>query len=111
MARREWDEEILRIELAARAETASDVVLHDLDGAFGQSHLFRQGAAIEKQDLGAAGKSETPARRVPFREQPARLQGQRHVSLGAKALAPDVTRVGERRGGIPAHAAELDREV
>ncbi len=35
VARRERDEEILGIELAARAEAAADIVLHDLDRAFG----------------------------------------------------------------------------
>jgi hypothetical protein len=34
-ARRERDQEVLRIEFAARAEAAADVVLHHADGAFG----------------------------------------------------------------------------
>ena len=33
------------------------------------------------------------------------------MSLGAETLAPDVRRVGERRGGVAAHGAELDREI
>ena len=54
VARGERNEKVLGIELAARAEAAADVVLHDLDRAFGQAHLLRQDAAVEEQDLGAA---------------------------------------------------------
>ena len=54
VARSERNEEILRVELAARAEAAADVVLHDLDRAFVEAQLLRQGAAVEEQDLGAA---------------------------------------------------------
>ena len=54
VARGERNEKVLGIELAARPEAAADVVLHDLDRAFGQAHLLRQDAAVEEQDFGAA---------------------------------------------------------
>ena len=108
---RERDQEILRVELAARAEAAADVVLHQLDRAFRQPHLLRQGAAVEEQHLGAAADREPPARGVPLGEQAARLHRQRHVPRGAEALAPGVGRVLERGGGVAAHGAEGDRLV
>ena len=111
VARRERDEKILRIEFAARSEPAADVVLDQLDRAFGQGHLPGERAAVEEQHLGGAGERELPARGVPFRQQPARLHGQRHVTLGAKALAPDIGRMLERGRGISAHCPELDREI
>ena len=40
LARRERDQEILRIELAAHAEAAADVVLDHGDGVFGKSICF-----------------------------------------------------------------------
>ena len=108
---RERDQEILRVELAARAEAATDVILHQLDRAFRQPHLLRQGAAVEEQHLGAAADRELPARGVPLGEQAARLHRQRHVPRGAEALAPGVGRVLERGGGVAAHGAEGDRLV
>ena len=111
VARRERDEEILRVELAARAEAAADVVLHDLDRAFVEAHLLCERAAVEEQDLGAARQGEMPARGIPFRQQATGLHRQCHVPRGAEALAPDIGRVLERGGGIAAHRVELDGEV
>ena len=44
--RRERDQEILGVELAARAEAAADIVLHHADGAFREAHQLRQHAPI-----------------------------------------------------------------
>ncbi len=104
VTRRERNQEILGIELAAGAEAAADVVLHQLDGALRQPHLLGQGAAVEEQHLGAAADRELAAGAVPFRQQAARLHGQRHMPLGAQALAPDVGRIREGGRGIAAHA-------
>ena len=111
VARRKRNQKVLGVELAARAEAAADVVFHDLDGAFRQVHLLRERPAVEEQHLGAARNGEPPTRAIPFRQQPARLHRQRHVPLGAQALAPDVGRILECGCGIPAHRVELDREV
>ena len=111
MACGERNEKVLGIELAARPEAAADVVLHDLDRAFGQPHLLRQDAAVEEQDLGAARHGEAATRRVPFGEQTARLHRQRQMPLGAEALAPDVGCVLECGGGVAADRMELDREI
>ena len=58
MTRGERNEEILRIKLAARAEAAADVVLHHVDGVFGEAHLLGQDAAVEEQHLGGARDRE-----------------------------------------------------
>ena len=54
VARRERDQEILRIELAARAEAAADVVLDHVDGIVGEAELLGEDAAVEEQHLGGA---------------------------------------------------------
>ncbi len=46
MARREGDEEILGIELAAHAEAAADIVLDHRDGVLGEPHLAREHAPV-----------------------------------------------------------------
>ena len=48
-ARGERDEEILRIELAAHAEAAADIVLDQSNGVLGEAHLLRQHAAVEER--------------------------------------------------------------
>ena len=111
VARRERNEKVLGIELAARAEAAADVVLHHVDRVLGEAHLLREHAAVEEQHLGAAVDGELSTRGVPLRQQPARLHRQRHVPLHAEALAPDVRRVPERGGGVAEQRMELDCEV
>ena len=110
-ARRKRNEEVLGVEFAARAEPAADIVLDELDGALGQAHLSRQRPAVEEQHLGGAVDRELSARGIPLREQSARLHGKRHVALRAKALAPDIRGTLERGRGVPAHRAELHREI
>ena len=92
MARGERDQKILRIELAARAEAAADVVLHHVDGVFRQPDLLGEDAAVEERHLGRARDGEPAARGIPLGKQPARLHGQRRVALRAKTLAPHIGR-------------------
>ena len=61
LARRERDQKILRIELAARAEAAADVVLDVVDRLFRQPHHRRHGAAVEERQLGRARHGQPPA--------------------------------------------------
>ena len=51
LARGEGDQEILRVELAARAETAADVVFDIVDRLLRQIHHRRHGAAVEERQL------------------------------------------------------------
>ncbi len=111
VARRERNQKILRIELAARAKTAADVVLDHVDGIVGETDLLGQDAAVGEQHLGGARQRQPPARRVPLGKQPARLHGQRGVALRAETFAPRIGRVLERRGGVAKHGAELHRDV
>ncbi len=69
VTRRERDQKILRIELAARAKTAADVVLDHVDGIDGKAELLRQDAAVGEQHLGgarhaSAARSPRPIRRA-----------------------------------------------
>ena len=50
----ERDEEILRVELAAHAEPAADVVLHHADRAFGETELCGKDATVGERHLGGA---------------------------------------------------------
>ena len=85
--RRERDQEILGIELAAHAEAAADIELDHVDGGLGDAQHGRQRAAVEEQDLGRAEHREPAFRRVPFGDQAARLQRQSGQAVAAKALA------------------------
>ena len=55
VARSERDEEILRVEFAARAIAAADVVLDHGDLRFRQADLLRQNAPVEERHLGGTG--------------------------------------------------------
>ncbi len=105
-ARRERDQEILRIVLAAGAEAATHVVLDELDRALRDVELLGQRPAIEEQHLGSARERQVRARRVPFRQQAAWLHRKRHVALGAETFAAGIGRILERGDGIAAHGVE-----
>ena len=97
-AGREGDQEILRIELAARAKAAADVVLDIVDRLFRQIHHRRHGAAVEERQLGRARHAEPSGRGVPFRQQAARLHGHRGHPLHAELLAAGIG--GGAEGGV-----------
>ena len=111
MARGERNEEVLRVELAARAEAAADVVLHHVDGVLGKADLLCQDAPVEERHLGRARDGEPAVGRVPLRQHAARLHGEAVMALGAELLAPDVGRRRERRVGIAAGGGERHRAV
>src|SRR5215470_18160624 len=71
LARRERDQEILWIELAARPKATANVILDIVDRFLRQPHHGRHGAAVEERKLGGARYDELGA--VPFGEQSARL--------------------------------------
>ena len=72
-ARRERDEIILRIELAARAEAAADIVFDVVHRLLGQLHHRGHGALVEERQLGRARHRQPLVALVPFGEQTARL--------------------------------------
>ena len=67
VARRERDQKILRIEFAAGAEAAADVVLHHVDGVLRQADLLRQHAPVEERHLGGARNGEPAGSPHPIR--------------------------------------------
>ena len=106
---RERDQKIFRIEFAAHAEAAADVVLHHPDRAFGNSHLPRQDAAIGKGHLGGAVHRQPPA--LPFGEEAARLDRHRSVALHLEPFAAHVRRVAECRFGVALHGGERGCDI
>ncbi len=54
VTRRERDEKILGVELAARPEAAADVILHHRDGVFRQAHQLGENPPVEERHLGGA---------------------------------------------------------
>ena len=108
LARRERDQEILGIELAAHAEAAADVGLDHGDGVLRQPHLLRQDAAVGEDHLGHAGDGEMAFGRVPFGEQAARLHRHGAEALHDKVLAAGVGRVAERRVRVALHRRQRD---
>ena len=106
-ARRERNEEVLRIELAARAEAAADIDLDEVDGFRLKAEHAGEHAPVEERHLDRAMQRQPSLRCVPVGQQPARLHGQGGVALDAEALAPRVVGAGECRVRI-AHAAGED---
>ncbi len=111
MARGERDQEVFRIELAARAVAAADVVLDHLDGVFRQIDLLRQDAAVEERHLGGAGHREPALGSVPLGHDAARLHGEAIVAPGAHGFAPCVGRIAKRRVGVALAGLEDQRPV
>ncbi len=111
VARRERDQEVLRVELAARTVAAADIVLDHLDGRFRQLDHFRQDAAVEERHLGRARHRETALGRIPFGHDAARLHGQPVVPPGAERLAPGVGRLGERGVGVALAGIKGERAI
>ena len=109
--RGERDQKIFRIELAARAETAADVVFHHADRALRKLHLLRQDAPVEEGDLGRAEDCQLPARRIPLGKKPARLHRHRAVTLHREFFAAHEGSACERALRVTAHAAERERAV
>ncbi len=92
----ESDQEVLRIEFAAGAEAAADVVFDVIDCLLGEAHHRGHGATVEEWQLGRARDAEPCGRLVPFRQQTARLHGHGGHPLHAEALAPDMGGGAER---------------
>jgi hypothetical protein len=109
--RGKWNEEILRIEFAARAEAAADIVLHHLDGFLRQADLAGEDAAVEERHLGGAVHRQPAGAGVPFGHDAARLHGEPEVALHAEGFAPGIRRIGKSRIGVAAHRVERERAV
>src|SRR5262249_48885517 len=92
VTRREWNEEVLGIELAANAKSAADVVFHHANGCFRQAHVLRQDFPIRERHLGGAEDRQASHRYVPFGDKATRLHRHRGEALHAQAFTPAVGR-------------------
>ena len=95
--RGEGDQEILRVELAANAEAAADIVFDHGDRINGHGELAREHRPDGKRHLGCAVHREVTTRSVVVREQPTRLQWESGVTLNPEILGPHVGGRRERR--------------
>ena len=107
MPRGERNQKVLRIELAAGAEAAADIVLHELDLAFGSPSFLASMRRLKNSTLAPPQTVSLPRALVPFRQQAARLHGKRHMPLDAQALAPDVGRIRKAAAASPRTARNL----
>lgn len=97
-ARGKRHQEILRVEFAACAKSAADVVFDVVDRGLRQLHHGGQRAAIEERQLGSARHGELGT--VPLGEKPAGLHRERGEALHAKRLPPHVRRIAERSSDV-----------
>src|SRR5882762_10733830 len=65
---------------------------------FFKTQMARENAAVGKRHLGGAVQGQAAGFCVPFRQQSARLQRDRGVTVNGKTLAPDVALVRLERG-------------
>ena len=110
-ARRERDQEIFRVELAARAVAAADVVLDHLDRLDRQADLTGQNPPVEERHLGGARDGELALGGVPLRHHAARFERQSVVPAGAELFAALIRRVAEGRVGVALACLEDERAV
>ena len=110
-ARRERNQKILRIELAACAKAAAHVVFHHADRRFGQSHHLGKHAPVGERDLGDAGNDEPSVRRVPFGEKAARLHRHRRVPLHTEPLAADIRCLSKSLLDVAANGGDGGRDI
>ncbi len=108
-ARSKGNEEIFRIELAAHAESAADVVLDHADRALCHAELLCEDAPVGKRHLGGAMDSEPAV--APFGEDAAQLHRHRGVALDLERLAPHIGRVAKGGIGIALHRSQGAGEI
>ena len=92
-------QKVLRIELAAHAEAAADVDLHQLHGGLREAEHARQRAAVEERHLGGAPHGELGRGALPLGDQAARLERHRGVPVTAERLDSRVVRRREAQWG------------
>ena len=109
--RRERDQNVLRIELAADTEAAAHVHLGEAQRARRDPEDLGEDAAVDVDALGRPDQVElAPARVGRHGDEPAGLEGGRRLPRVPEALVEDETRAGQRRAGI-AHPHPDGRDV
>ena len=105
--RREGDEDVLGVELAAHAEAAADVDLDEPDRVLLETEQRGDRAAVEVLHLGGAPEREHARGRVVVGDEPARLH--RHARVALHREAPGDAHVGAGGGGLDIAEARRDR--
>src|SRR5207237_9612202 len=100
--RREGNQEIVGVELAADPERAAGIAFHHADVRFLHAEQRRQDAPAEEWCFRRAPDREPLAR--PFGEHAARLEWHRGVPMHAEALTALVRRIRKRGLDLPAHS-------
>ena len=95
--RRPGDDEVLRVELAAHAEAAPDLQLHEVDEVLGMAEEVGEDAPVEVRHLGHAPQAQHAGAGVVRRGQAPGLDGHAGVALDGEAL-PDAVGGGGQRG-------------
>ncbi len=95
-ARRERDQEVLRIEFAARAKSAADIVFDVIDAVSGSASMAARVRRLKNGSLAAPDMVSRCA--VPFGDEPARLHGERGQPLHSERSPAVCT---ARRGTPP----------
>ena len=109
-AARDRHQIVFRVELAAHPEAAADIERDQLDRRLGQRKRGGERALVEMGDLGRPPEPERSSARE-IADQPAGLQRQSGLAVGAEALAAPVGRGGEGGVRIAAPDAVADGEV
>ena len=109
-AARDRHQVVFRVELAAHPESAADIERDQLDRRLGQSEGGGERALVEMGDLGRPPELEGSSA-GEIGDQPAGLQRQRGLAVGAEALAAPVGRGGEGGAGIAAPDGVADGDV
>src|SRR5690606_676228 len=104
-------EEILGIELAARAERSTDIDLDQLDPVDGKPEHLRQQCAIEEDNFCRAVDGELPLSFIPHGQQAARFHRQGEMALDAETLPPRIGRGGESLFRVTLSGGHDDRAV
>ncbi len=111
VACREGDEEVFRIELAARAKATADINLDHLDLLFPEAQGCGKDPAVGEGDLGRTPHGHFFRRRVPARNEAPRFHEKRRMTLHPEGFAADVVGGAERGIGVPACRCPADGPV
>ena len=113
LARRERNQVVLGIELAAHAEAAADIGLDHVDAFLGQVHALRKNPPVSERHLGRARNRHLGVRSIPDGQQAPRLHAHGGVPLHAEGFPTHIGRriFRKRRGRVALGGGIGDRDV
>ena len=92
LARRERNQVVLGIELAAHAEAAADIGLNHVDAFLGQVHALRKNPPVGERHLGRSRNRHLGVRSIPDGQQAPRLHAHGGVPLHAEGFPTHIGR-------------------